>query len=122
MSKVVDQKMRSLCNVYNTSEVSLWQDDASERFIIRFPNVSYHFKLCQLIAFRKKVFDINIVELLSSDTPDVEIIELVHCNKFLILTVKNILEIRSLLEGGFFMLELNSLIHQTLIRPSFSQP
>lgn len=102
--------------IFSTSSARLLQDDSKEQFILNFADETIAFKPCQLIAFRRKILDIDLVSLFSSDTPDIEIVELLHCQRIFVLTLINIIELRELLQGAFTMLELNSLIHQTLVR------
>ncbi|MEM7550973.1 MAG: hypothetical protein AAF363_14915 [Bacteroidota bacterium] len=102
--------------VFETEHAKLIQDDRSELFILNFDGDEIFFRLCQLMAFKRKLNQINIVSLLSSKSPDIELINMPHCDRFFAFSIHEILELRELLYGSFTMLELNSLIHKTLVR------
>ncbi|MEO1052211.1 MAG: hypothetical protein AAFX87_16380 [Bacteroidota bacterium] len=103
--------------IYETDHCQLIQDDHSETFYVQLKGDAIAFKFCQLIALKRKLQAVDIIKLLASDSPDVELIHMPHCDRFFVFTVQEILELKALLEGGFTMLELNSMIHKTLVRP-----
>ena len=88
--------------------------------LLTFEQEEFTFKLCELYAFRKKIMSLDIVELLDSSAPDVEIISLPHCDRFLILNIAQILQFRELLNGTFNILELNSSIQRILRKNVFN--
>lgn len=102
--------------LFNTPNMALHQVDEREEFILTFFSEELTFRACELIAFKKKLKDLDILDLLRPESPDVEIIPMPHCDRILVLTLGEILELRSLLSGSFSMLELNSLIHREIIR------
>lgn len=102
--------------IYTTSNTSLSQCDASEQYILFFQGNEVRFRACELIAFKRKIQKMDLTALLSSDTPDVEILHLPSCDRIFILTIHDVLELRELFAGAFTMLELNSLIHREIIR------
>lgn len=102
--------------IYTTSNASLSQCDASEQYILTFQGTQICFRACELIAFKRKIQKLDLTNLLSSDTPDVEILHLPSCDRIFVLTIYDVLELRELFAGAFTMLELNSLIHKQIIR------
>ena len=102
--------------LFNTESSSIYQQDSSNSFILDFYKDSVCFRFCELLAFRKKLQKIDIEHLIVGDGPDAEIIQLVHCNRFFLLTIPQILELREVINGAFAMMELNSLIHKQLVR------
>lgn len=103
--------------LFETADAALYQADDREEFVLTFFEEKWHFRVCELIAFKRKINAINLMELLHASSPDLEIIPMPHCDRLLVLTLREILELRELLSGGFAMIELNSLIHRQLIRP-----
>lgn len=54
--------------------------------------------------------------MLSTEAPDVEVLYLPHCDRLMVLSIHEILELREVLAGAFTMLELNSVIHREIVR------
>ncbi|MEQ9216625.1 MAG: hypothetical protein RLO17_01195 [Cyclobacteriaceae bacterium] len=102
--------------LFQTSNASVSQCDAQGKYILTFAEDQIVFRACELISFRRKIQKIDITQLLASDTPDVEIISMPHCDRLFVFTIQEILELRDLFAGTFAMLELNSLIHKEIIR------
>lgn len=102
--------------IFNTSNASLYQCNASESYILAFQGSEVKFRACELIAFKRKIQKLDLTNLLSSDTPDIEILHMPSCDRLFVLTVYDVLELRELFAGAFAMLELNSLIHKAIIR------
>ncbi len=102
--------------VYQTSRNTLYFCDQEEKFIWESSHDKVPFFLCQLITFRKKIQSLSIQQLLESHTPDIELIYIPHADRFILLDLFEILDLQELLDGAFTMLELNSVIHQKLLR------
>ncbi|MEL7004308.1 MAG: hypothetical protein AAFN93_16445 [Bacteroidota bacterium] len=113
---MVEQEILQADILFSTANTSLVQKDKSETFTLQFFDQEIDFRFCELLVFRKKIQQIDIVDLLTNDKPDIEIIRLVHCDKFIVLPIIQILELQELLSGAFTMLELNSLIHKNIVR------
>ena len=118
MPKVISTMIQE--EIYRTKGASLAQCDSSESFFLTFDEQVIEFRLCDLITFRNKIRQIDIVELLDSNTPDIELIQLPHCDRFLILSTQEILEFRELLNGTFNILALNSAIRGILRKHIFN--
>ena len=102
--------------VFQTKNASLSQCDSSSSYILRFFNEELRFRACEFITFKRKIQKVDLTELLSSSSPDVEVISLPHCDRLMVLSIHEILELREVLGGAFTMLEMNSLIHKELVR------
>lgn len=103
-------------HLFNTMNASIYQCDASEQYILCFQGSEVIFKTCELLAFKRKIQKLDLTSLLSSDTPDIEILHMPSCDRLFVLTIHDVLELRELFAGAFAMLELNSLIHKKIIR------
>lgn len=74
--------------------------------------------VCALIAFKKRLDDLNIEELLLSDAAlnSLEILSLCNKDRMLVLTLDEIIEMKDLIPGALVMLELNSIVQQRIVR------
>ncbi len=106
--------------VYSTKSISISQCDVSESFLLMYDQDVIAFKLCDLYLLRKKISEIDILTLFDSDTPDVEIVSLPHCDRFLVIGIRELLEFRELLNGTFSTLQINSAIQRILRRHVFN--
>ena len=115
MSETITEDLLENGLVYRTLNGSIHQCDDSQRFLLRYGNESLSFRACEFIAFKRKIQQIELSELLEQDY-DVEVLYMPHCDRFMVLTIFEILELRELMAGAFTMLELNSIIHSKLVR------
>ena len=102
--------------VFETSVNSVTQCDRSEKFVLHFLAQPIELKLCELIALKRKIENIDLATLVSSQGPDIEVLYLSNQHPLLLLSIYEVLELRDLLTGTFTMLELNSLIHKSIYR------
>ena len=106
--------------IFRTKGASITQCGQSGAFVLTYEQEEIAFKLCDLYAFRKKIMSLDIMELCDTSAPDVEIICLPHCDRFLVLSLQEILQFRELLNGTFDILALNSTIQKILRRNVFN--
>jgi len=102
--------------LFATDNATLYQCDETELYILNFNGDAVFFRACELITFKRKIQKIDLAAMFASDTPDIEIVHMPHCDRIFALTIHNILELKELFAGAFTMLELNSVIHKQLIR------
>lgn len=102
--------------VFATSNVRIFQNDTRASFILQLPNDEVEFKLCALMAFRKKIQSIDLADMFMPSHPGVEIITMPQIERIFVFDLYQILELRDLFSGAMTMLELNSLIHEQLVR------
>lgn len=100
--------------IFSTKSAAILQCESTDSFLLRFDQNEIAFKLCDLFTFRKRIMELDVVELLESSSPDTQIIHLPHCDRFLLLNIFEILEFRELLNGTFDTLALNSAIQKIL--------
>uniref|UniRef100_UPI00404B2B51 hypothetical protein n=1 Tax=Fulvivirga sp. TaxID=1931237 RepID=UPI00404B2B51 len=74
------------------------------------------FRVCQLIAFKRKIQKIDLAQMFADDTADIEIVYMPHCDRLFALNIHDVLQLKELFAGAFTMLELNSMIHKELVR------
>ena len=114
------QFVTMLEEIYKTKSASITQCEYSDSFLLSFDQEEISFKLCDLFTFRKKIMGIDILEMMECSAPDVEVIHLPHCDRFLILGLREILEFRELLNGTFNTLALNSAVQKILRKNVFN--
>lgn len=103
--------------IYRHDSFALSQCDTRELYTLRFGSEELSFKLCDLIAFKKKIFAIDLKLLFEIEHADIEILYLAHLDRHILLSIEDILNLRELLSGTFTLLHLNSLIHRALYNP-----
>ncbi len=106
--------------IFSTECASITQCGLTDSFFLSYEQEEIAFKLCDLFTLKKKIMSLDIMELLDSSAPDVEIVHLPHCDKFLILNLLEILQFRELLNGTFDILALNSSIQKVLRKNVFN--
>ncbi|MEM9895018.1 MAG: hypothetical protein AAF789_01500 [Bacteroidota bacterium] len=106
--------------IYSTKDASIAQRERSNSFILSYEDEEIAFKLCDLYALRHQIMAIDVVELLDSHTPDIEIVYLAHCDKLWVLSTLQVLQFRELLNGTFDILALNSQIQKIFRRNVFN--
>ena len=106
--------------IFSTDTASIAQSSQKDFFVLTYDEGSIEFRLCDLYAFRKRIMEFDILDLLEPSSPDYEIIRLPHCDRFILLNLKQILQFRELLNGTFDILALNSSIHKILRKNVFN--
>ena len=102
--------------VYSTANTAISQCDRSDKFKIRLFNQEITLSVCALIAFKKKIKDVDVAAMFDTNHAGIAIISLAYCDRIFVFTIQEILELKDLFSGSFAMLELNSLIHKVIIR------
>lgn len=102
--------------VYETNQASLHQCDTSELYTLHFNSERIKLRLCQLIAFKRKIQKIDLAQMFADDSAGIEILYTPHCDRLFALTIHDVLQLKELFAGAFTMLELNSMIHKELVR------
>lgn len=63
---------------------------------------------------------LDLMEFFETSSPDIELIYLPHCDRFLMLNIHEVLQFRELLNGTFNILALNSSIQKILRKKMFN--
>ena len=106
--------------IFKTKSAAILQCEQTDSFVLKYDHDEIVFKLCDLYTLRKKVMEIDVVSLFDSNSADIEVIHLPHCDRFLVLSILEILEFRKLLNGTFDTLALNSAIQKILRKQVFN--
>lgn len=109
-----DEKLAT--ELYRNTKGFTWQCDATNRIYLKFSDLSISFRVNDFFTFRRKVNSVNILAMLldTSDACDSELIESPQNNISRRLTLCEIIQLRELLDGTKFTLDLNSVLHELL--------
>ena len=106
--------------LFETSNLSIYQNNRNGQIVLKYFDDEILFRLCEFFSFKKKLGEIDIMNFLDSSSVDVEVLYLCHCDRFLLLDIHQLIELKDLFFGAHFTMELNSLIHSQLIRKPVS--
>ncbi len=103
--------------IYATNNGRIDQSDQLHCFFLHFQGTEIKLPPCSLIALKAKLNALNLEQLLLTDdqTSDIEVISVCNRERFLILSLEQLIELKDLIAGTFFMLELNNLVHSVTI-------
>eukprot|EP00388_Colpodella_angusta_P047045 GDKK01071518.1.p2 GENE.GDKK01071518.1~~GDKK01071518.1.p2 ORF type:complete len:119 (+),score=13.64 GDKK01071518.1:21-377(+) len=102
--------------LFTTQKGSVLQCDLSDKIYLNFKELTFAFKIQDFLVFRRKVQAVNIHEMIFniSDQYDFEILEFPQNQLSLKLTLCDIVQLRELLDGARFALEMYSMLHEVL--------
>lgn len=102
--------------LYETPKGKSWQCDLTDKIYVNFKETVFVFKAQDFLSFRRKVQAVNIHEMIFnlSDKYDFEIIDLPQNQLLLKLTLCDIIQLRELLDGTRFAIEMYSMLHEAL--------
>ncbi|UXP32369.1 hypothetical protein N6H18_00065 [Reichenbachiella agarivorans] len=108
--------------IHSSQHGKVVQADKENCFYLIYKGSEYKMNVCSFIAFKSKLDAYNLESMLLSDASqsDLEIIPLCNKERFLILTLEEMIEVKHLVQGALVMLELNSIVHQRINRASFA--
>lgn len=108
------KKCESVHEVFKTENGAIYQCDRTSCFLIEFAGHRSSFNVLHFISFKRKVDQIDIAELLLSDSPDIIIINPCGSERIFALSILQLLQLKELLHGTMAMLELNSILHERI--------
>lgn len=102
--------------LFSTSKGFSFQCDHSSRIVIHFGELVASFRIHDFLNFRRFVNNIDIKSRLFdlSDESDFEFVEAPQLNINQKLTLCELIQLRELVNGTHFAIELNSLLHSIL--------
>jgi len=106
--------------LFSTSKGFSFQCDITSRIIVNFGEMEAAFKIHDFLNFRRFINKIDIQSRLFdlSDESDYEFVEAPQLNIYQRLTLCELIQLRDLINGTHFAIELNSLLHQLLYQES----
>lgn len=108
--------MQKLTEIYTTSKGKALQCDITNTILIDFKNQSLRFSVGDFQIFRRKLKSIDIHQMLFNLSDDYDFVNLEHTKSQIIfkLTLCDIIQLRDLLDGTQFSLEMMSMVHEVL--------
>ncbi|WP_229208959.1 hypothetical protein [Dyadobacter luticola] len=102
--------------LFSTAKGYSLQCDVTSKVILHFGDLTASFKIRDFLNFRRAVNQIDIQSKLFdlSDESDYEFVEAPQLNLSHKLTLCETIQFRELVNGTFFAIELNSLLHELL--------
>lgn len=112
--------MNSMSELFSTSKGNSFQCDITSKIVVKFGEMEAHFKIHDFLNFRRLINNIDICSRIFdlSDESDFEFIEAPRVNFASHLTLCEVIQLRELINGTHFAIELNSLLHKILYTES----
>lgn len=104
--------------IFATDSGQVLQCDHQNCYILDFKGQVSLFKVHDFLSFKKRIDGVDIEAMLSDSSrgSDYELVTPFRCTVFFVLNVTDILQLRELLDGAKFIIELNSLLNSKSIR------
>ncbi|OZI08850.1 hypothetical protein BWI93_06340 [Siphonobacter sp. BAB-5385] len=111
----------SLHELYRTSKGVTYQCDLTNRIVLNFADQVMAFRMADFVLFRRKAERVNLHEMIFNldDEYDFEVLEAPKSDQKLVLTLCDLVQLRDLLAGTQFTLNLNSMLHEVLYTYSY---
>lgn len=102
--------------VFKTSEGAVYQCSRKNCYWLEFQNTTTSFSVSDFFKFKKRIDSVDIEKMIcdSSRSADVEIVMPFRTERCFVLTVSDILNLREILDGAKFVIELNGQIKSIL--------
>ncbi|MDM1049517.1 hypothetical protein HX018_14855 [Sphingobacterium hotanense] len=102
--------------VFVSDDAAVYQCSRQNCYWLEFQGATTAFNVRDFFAFKKKIDSIDLEAMLtdSSRNGDFEIIMPFRTERCFILSIEEILQLREVLSGAKFMIELNGVIHSCL--------
>ncbi len=106
--------------LFSTSKGYSFQCDVTSRIVIHFGEIQASFRIQDFLNFRRFVNKIDIRSRIFdlSDESDYEFVEAPQLNIYAKLTLCELIQLRDLINGTHFAIELNSLLHELIYQES----
>lgn len=105
-----------LLEVYSTPQGAVYQSDAENCVYLNFAGKTAKYKLGCLIRLKKVIDSISLERMMDVNHPGIEIIFLCGAEDCFVLDIKEIIDLKELLNGTFTMFNLNHMIKDCLQR------
>lgn len=124
MSQQLENSNKMICPLANVEEVfktavgAVYQCSRKNCYWLEFQDSTTSFSVSDFLLFKKRIDSIDIEKMLndSSRSSDFEIVMPFRTERCFILSVEDILNLREILDGAKFMIELNCQIKSFLRR------
>ncbi|WP_353718145.1 hypothetical protein [Dyadobacter sp. 676] len=108
--------MNTQNELFSTAKGYSVQCDLTSRIILHFGEIKASFKILDFLNFRRFINSIDIHSKIFdlSDESDYEFVEVPRLNMEHKMTLCEVIQLRELVNGTHFAIELNSMLHQVL--------
>lgn len=115
-------KNNQLEQLYKTDFGSVYQCSSTNCYLLEFGGEWHPLKVSDFLFLKKEVDSIDVVSMINNPcrTADVIILRSYRAKRCFVLTALEILQLRELLSGARFMIDLNSLLNECLNTPVYS--
>lgn len=109
-----------LVEIFSSASGSVYQCNKTNCYILEYSGIATSFKTANFLDFVKQVKSIDIEKMIFSNSAvtDVAILMPPYCDRCFVLTLQDLLNLKELLYGAKFNLQLNSVLN-TCLQPSF---
>lgn len=106
----------TLSELYSTSKGKAFQCDLTNSIVLHFKDYTWKFSVSDFLLFRKHIHAVDLRELLFNLSDECDFVSLNHArlSASVTLTLCDLIQLRELVDGTRFSLELVSLIHEVL--------
>ncbi|KAA6432825.1 hypothetical protein FEM33_24090 [Dyadobacter flavalbus] len=112
--------VNTLNELFSTAKGHSFQCDLTSKVILHFGEIQASFRIQDFLNFRRLINAIDIHSRIFdlSDESDYEFVEAPRLNIYHKLTLCELIQLRELVNGTFFAIELNSMLHEILYKDS----
>ena len=104
----------TLTELYSTSKGRAFQCDLTNSIVLHFKEFRWKFSVSDFLLFRKHIHAVDLPGLLFNLSDECDFVSLRHARLVVTLTLCDLIQLRELVDGTRFSLELVSLIHEVL--------
>ena len=105
-----------LIEIYKTEHGTVYQCNSKNAFCLEFGNNRSFFKISDFLNFIKKINKIDVAEMAKNTArhADIAIIMPHYTDRCFVLTITDVLNLKDILNGAKFMLQLNSILRECM--------
>lgn len=105
-----------LIEVFSNKTGSVFQSDKENCIYLHFSGKTAKYKFACLQRLKKVIDNVDLIRMTDVDHPGIEIIFLCGAEDCFVLDIKEIIDLKELLNGTFAMFQLNNIIKDRLHR------
>lgn len=116
---MIMEKDCQLVEIYRTQHGAVLQCNRKNAFCLEYANGRSWFKVQYLLDFVKLVNKLDVAEMAKNPArhADIAIVMPAYSERCFVLTLKDIIDLRSILNGAKFNIQLNSIVRTCLVTP-----
>lgn len=116
MYGILKIKVLTVTELYSTSKGASYQCDLTNSIKVEFKEYSWKFSVADFILFRKSINAVDVKKLIFNLSDECDYVSLQHVklSTAVTLTLCDLIQLRELIDGTKFSLELVSMIYEVL--------